>query len=66
MVLAELFTNWPPAIRVFLNHQMGCVGCSMAPFDTIAEAAANYGVSLPDLLAEIKSSVAANHQTEIL
>jgi hybrid cluster-associated redox disulfide protein len=44
----------PDAARVLLRHGMACVGCTMAPFETMAEAAREYGVDLPSLLRELR------------
>ena len=51
--VAEVLTAWPGTIRVFLDHGMDCVGCSMSGFDTIADAVANYGGVLDSFLAEL-------------
>ena len=34
---------------VFVRHRMACLGCAMAPYMTIAEAAKTHGLD-PDLL----------------
>ncbi|MBT3602473.1 MAG: DUF1858 domain-containing protein [Candidatus Latescibacteria bacterium] len=51
--------RWPETIVVFLNKKMGCVGCSMAPFETLSEAANIYGLCctrfINDLQARINS-----------
>ena len=44
----------PAVARVLLRHGMACVGCAMAPFETLAEAAREYRVDLPSLLAELR------------
>jgi hybrid cluster-associated redox disulfide protein len=53
LTVAEVLTRWPQAIQVFFRHRMACVGCTMAPFDTIADAAAIYGLPLSFLLSEL-------------
>ncbi len=49
----DLLTARPGARTVFLRHGMACVGCAMAPFDTLADAAKAYGLPLQTLLGEI-------------
>jgi predicted 3-demethylubiquinone-9 3-methyltransferase (glyoxalase superfamily) len=39
-----------------LNHRMHCVGCAIAPFETLEEACDIYGVSLRDLLTELNAT----------
>lgn len=42
---------------VFVRHRMACLGCAMAPYMTIGEAALIYGLD-PDLLVlELQSAV---------
>jgi hybrid cluster-associated redox disulfide protein len=53
ITLSDLMRSYPSAISVLLRYKMDCVGCNMAAFDTLAEAAANYGLNLHQLLDEI-------------
>jgi hybrid cluster-associated redox disulfide protein len=57
LILAELFTAWPGAVQVFLRRQMACPGCSMSGFETLAEAAAIYGITPAALLDEIQAAL---------
>lgn len=52
-VVATVLRGQPRAVSVFLAHRMACVGCALAEFDTLADAARAYGLALPDLLAEL-------------
>lgn len=51
--IAELHDAHPVTARVLLRRGMACVGCTMAPFETLAEAAREYGVGLNRLLDEL-------------
>jgi hybrid cluster-associated redox disulfide protein len=51
--IAELLATYPAAARVLVSHRMHCVGCEIAPFETIADACAIYGVAVEDVFAEI-------------
>lgn len=51
--VAEVLDTWPQAIRVFLDHNMACVGCAMSTFDTVAEAVASYEGVVDTFLAEL-------------
>jgi hybrid cluster-associated redox disulfide protein len=57
--IAELLANYPAAARVLIGYRMHCVGCDIAPFETIAEACIIYGVSVDDVFAEIRHAIAA-------
>ena len=57
--IAEFLATYPSAARVLVGHRMHCVGCDIAPFETIAEACIIYGVSVDDVFAEIHHAIAA-------
>lgn len=48
--IETLLTRQPHAARVLIDRGMHCVGCTIAPFETISEACAIYGVSVEELL----------------
>ncbi len=54
LTVAELLQRWPQAIPVFLRRHMACVGCTMAPFETLADVTAVYGMHLPHFLNELQ------------
>jgi hybrid cluster-associated redox disulfide protein len=60
--VAELLAGYPACIPLFLRKHMACVGCQMAPFDTLDEAARNYGLPAEDLLAELRAVVESSAQ----
>jgi hybrid cluster-associated redox disulfide protein len=51
--VAEVLDRWPATAAAFVRRRMACVGCAMAPFDTIGEAAAVYGIEVEGLLDEL-------------
>ncbi|NJO82146.1 MAG: DUF1858 domain-containing protein [Blastochloris sp.] len=55
--VAELLANWPATIAVFLRRRMACVGCVMARFETLHEAAASYHIPTDELRAEIRAAI---------
>ena len=56
MPLAEIMARWPGTIRVFIDRNMHCIGCPIAPFHTLVEAAEEHGQSLDDLLSDIETA----------
>ena len=52
--VASLLAEIPQAVAVFLRHGMACVGCSMAKFETLQDAALIYGLDPVCLLNEIE------------
>ena len=57
--VADILTTSPQAARLLLERRMHCVGCAIAPFETLAEACAIYGVHLDGLLLELTGSIEA-------
>ena len=62
----RLFANWPQTTAVFLRRRFACIGCLMAPFDTLEDVARNYQVDLGDLLSELSTTIERknDHGTE--
>lgn len=40
----EIISRWPVTAKVFTRHRMLCVGCPLALFDTVRDAARIYGL----------------------
>lgn len=56
-VVAFVMERWPETAPIFLRLKMACVGCDVAPFETVAEAAAAYGIAVERLVAELQAAV---------
>jgi hybrid cluster-associated redox disulfide protein len=57
LTVAEIVTRWPQTIPVFTRHRMACVGCAMAPFETLTEVVAIYGLDLNPFLSELEQVI---------
>ena len=55
MTIAELISDWPGARAALTRRGMACIGCVMAPFETVEEAAVAYGFAPHELLREVAS-----------
>jgi hybrid cluster-associated redox disulfide protein len=44
-------------MQVFVRRRMACPGCAMAPFMTLAEAAASYGLDPHQLVRELQAAM---------
>jgi len=64
--VAEVLLKRPLPARILVNHRVHCVGCPMAPLESVSEACEIYGVSLPDLLAELNPRTWHIAEAEIL
>jgi len=59
LTAAEVLARWPATVRVFLARKLGCVGCAMAPFDTLADVARTYAFDLEAFVSELEAAIAA-------
>ena len=60
LTLEDLFQRWPQTAVIFQRHQMACVGCVVAPFYTVADAANVYGLDAAEFVQELLTHIAAN------
>lgn len=51
--IEEILATQPAAAYVFFQRKMACVGCAMARFDTLHEAALSYGIPEAELWREL-------------
>ena len=54
--LSEVMRHRPQTIGVFITLKMACPGCAMSPFETVAEAAAEYGLDAQELVAHLAAA----------
>ncbi len=54
MTISEVLEAWPQVARLLTRRRMACPGCAMAPFMTLADSAAEYGVPLRELLESVR------------
>ena len=62
LTVAQLLAQYPECIPLFLRRRMLCVGCPMAPFDTLADAARNYQLETAAFITEVRSVVESTHE----
>ena len=56
MNVDELINTWPRTIQVFIQHRMACVGCWMAPVDTLEDVANNYALEVSEFILAWESA----------
>ena len=56
-IVRTVMDTHPETVAVFLSRRMHCPGCVMAPFMTLEEAAASYGVDASELVADLRAVV---------
>ena len=55
----EILSSHPEAIAVMQRHRMLCVGCLLAPFHDIGDAAREHGIDADDLYSDIMTAIGA-------
>lgn len=64
MTVAEVLEAWPETVRVFQSLKTACVGCVMAPFDTLADVARIYELELATVMEALHQAVQADLATQ--
>jgi len=59
MTVDEVMRRWPATIRVFLDFNMGCVGCPIAAFHSVDDACREHKVDRAFLQALRAAAVAS-------
>lgn len=57
MLISEVLTRWPETAGVFHQHNMACVGCPVAPYYSVQDAADVYGLSSAEFVAELEDVI---------
>ena len=57
LTVAQVMDRWPETIPIFFRYRMACAGCPIAPFETVAEVAAIYGLDLECFLNELRQTI---------
>jgi hybrid cluster-associated redox disulfide protein len=57
MTVAEVLESWPETVSVFQDFKTACVGCVMAPFDTMSEVARIYELELLEIMEALHRAV---------
>lgn len=57
MIITDVLEKWPVTAEVFHARGMACVGCAVAPFFTIQDAAIVYGLSPEEFAADLLRAI---------
>ena len=58
MTVEYVLAQWPETAVVFNELNMVCVGCAVAPFCTMQDAAVDYDIPLETLLTRLNQTIA--------
>lgn len=65
MLIADVLARWPKTAAVILRRKLDCVGCAMAPYDTVQDVAETYHIDLATLVAELEAAIASPEVADI-
>ncbi len=57
MTMDAIMRAWPVTIRVLLDSHLLCVGCPIAPFHSVADAAREHGVEQARLVGDLRAAI---------
>ncbi|MCL4302626.1 MAG: DUF1858 domain-containing protein [Anaerolineae bacterium] len=57
LTVAEILSRWPQTVPVFLRHRLACVGCVMAPFETLTDITLIYQLNLDLFIKELQQAI---------
>lgn len=58
MPMDVVMRRWPATITVLIGHNMHCVGCALASFHDVYDAAFEHSIDEAVLLADLERAVA--------
>ena len=64
MTVAEVLEAWPQSVEVFQSLKTACVGCVMAPFDTLVDVARIYELEPETIMAALHQAVQLNQPSQ--
>ena len=57
MPVDTLMRQWPATIKVFMKHQMLCIGCPIGSFHTVTDACLAHGVVEESFVQELEDAM---------
>ncbi|MCB1425865.1 MAG: DUF1858 domain-containing protein [Zhengella sp.] len=57
MTIEEVMDAWPDTVSVVLHHGMFCVGCPIAGFHTVVDAAHEHAVDLERFTTDLQGAI---------
>lgn len=58
LTVAEVLERWPQTVSAFQRLKTACVGCTMAPFDTLRDVARIYNYDLDEVMGTMREAIA--------
>jgi len=63
MSVQDIMNRWPKTIPVFIQYRTNCVGCNMAAFETLEDAANIYHLCLEHFVRDLENATQDTEQS---
>ena len=57
MLMGDIVREYPKAINVLLKQGINCIGCHIATWETLEQAATSHGVDVNNLLKKLNDTI---------
>ncbi len=57
MNIREVIERYPETIPVFIKHNIGCIGCIAASFESIKDIAVVHGIDVESFVEELNAAI---------
>lgn len=57
MTVDTVLSRWPQCADIFNEYNMACVGCPVAPYYTVSEAANVYQLEVDEFIAVLEKTI---------
>ena len=57
MLIGDIVKNRPESVEIMLEEGMHCVGCHVATWETLEQAAAGHGIDVDKLLKKLNGAL---------
>lgn len=57
MSVDAVLIRWPQTVDIFNRYNMACVGCPVAPYYTVVEAAKVYNLAVDEFVAVLEGAI---------
>ncbi|MBT5022207.1 DUF1858 domain-containing protein [Candidatus Woesearchaeota archaeon] len=64
MPIGDIVSKHPETIEVFFNHNLHCIGCAAAQFETLEEGAQVHGINVDVLVKDLNNCIKKNSKKE--
>ena len=61
-VVGELIKRYPDSVQIMLDHGIECVGCHVATWESIEQAAESNNVDTDSLIADLRAKLGGRYR----